>query len=206
MADEPKAVYWDTDVIIHRLQRTPEHIDILEYLTDAAERNELLIVVSTFTIAEVVRAENLPPLTEDEDKLISDYFENDYIVVRPLTIPIAKLAREVARKYGIKPNDAVHVATAIFWKVPILHSYDKKLCNKTDMIGNPPLKIENPTYIDQMPLFAPQSASADQSAPIESEAALGDTEAPDAAEDTESVEDQELKPPTDEETPEETTD
>ena len=154
MADAPMAIYWDSDVIIHRIQRTPDHIDILEYLTSEAENNRLLIVVSTFTIVEVNRSNSLPPLTEEQDKLISDYFENDYIVIRPLTIPIAKLARDIARTYRIKPKDAVHVATSVFWKVPLMHTYDKDLCSKTDLISDPPLKIENPNYINQVPLFA----------------------------------------------------
>lgn len=158
MADGPTAVYWDSCVIIHRIQKTPAHINILEYLINEAENNRLLIVVSTFTIAEVVKIDSVPPLTEEQDKLISDYFDNDYIVIRPLTIPIARLAREISRKHNIKPKDAVHVATAVFWKVPLLHTYDNNLCKKTGLIGDPPLKIENPSYVNQVPLFPILSA------------------------------------------------
>jgi predicted nucleic acid-binding protein len=178
MADEPKAVYWDSDVIIHRIQRTPQHIDILDYLTETAEKNNLLIVVSTFTIVEVNRADNLLPLTEEEDKRISDYFENDYIVIRPLSIPIAQLARQIARKFNIKPKDAVHVATAVFWQVPILQSYDSGLCKKTGLIGDPPLKIENPAYIGQGPLFMSGNATEENANPSASAVPPADNIAP----------------------------
>jgi predicted nucleic acid-binding protein len=179
MADGLKAVYWDSCVIISRIQRTPERIEVLEYLTEEAERNRLLIVVSTFTIIEVNRTENQKPLTEEEDRLISDYFENDYIVIRPLTIPIARLARDIAREYRIKPKDAVHVATAVFWEVPLLHSYDENLCKKTEMIGDPPLKIENPSFIDLPPFFAIPGVSVPQPDLIELATASGDIAATD---------------------------
>ena len=118
--------------------------------------NRLLIVVSTFTIAEVVKVDSVPPLTVEQDKLISDWFDNDYIVIILLTIPIARLSREITRKHNIKPKDAVHIATAAFWKVPLFHTYDNNLCKKSGQIGNPLLTIENPTYVSQGSLFVKQ--------------------------------------------------
>lgn len=154
MANSPMPLYWDTDVFIHRFQRTPEHIAILEQLTDAAERGEIVFVQSTFTVAELVKdPESGEKLPDDKESLIEDFFENEFVVIRTLTEPIAFLSRKISRDYGVKPGDAVHVATALFWKVPILHTYDKKLLNKNGLIGDSPLRIELPTWVGQTRLL-----------------------------------------------------
>lgn len=160
MANSPMPLYWDTDVFIHRFQRTPTHIAILEQLTDAAERSEIVFVQSTFTIAELVKdPESGEKLPEDKESLIEDFFENEFVVIRTLTEPIAFLSRKISRDYGVKPGDAIHVATALFWKVPILHTYDKKLLNKNGLIGDPPLRIELPTWVGQARLLFESNGS-----------------------------------------------
>lgn len=159
MPSSPKLIYWDSDVFISRFQAWPGRIDILRQFTEAAERNEINLVISTFSLAEIAKVPNLyddptKDKTLDEEQLarISAYFENDYIIIRPLTMDIAEMAREYVCKYGLKPPDAVHVATAIYWNVPLLHSYDEKLCKRTGQIGNPPIVIENPTWRGQQSL------------------------------------------------------
>lgn len=160
MANPPKPLYWDTDVFIHRFQRTPEHIGILEQLTDAAERGEIVFVQSAFTISEMVKDPDGEKLTVAEESLIEDFFENDFVIVRTLTEQIAFLSRKIAREYGLKPGDAVHVATAVFWKVPILHTFDRKLLNKAELMKDLSLKIEKPAWVgDPLPLFDGMEAS-----------------------------------------------
>ena len=55
MPNNLRLIYWDTAVIIHRIQATPEYIDILREITDAAERGEVKIVLSAFVVAEVYK-------------------------------------------------------------------------------------------------------------------------------------------------------
>lgn len=149
MANSPKPLYWDTDVFIHRFQRTPEHIAVLEQITDAAEHGDIVFVQSTFTISELVKDPEGEKLTDEQESIIESFFENDFVIVRTLTEQIAFLSRKIARDYGLKPGDAVHVATAIFWEVPILHTYDEKLLSKNGLIGDPPLTIERPSFVGQ---------------------------------------------------------
>jgi len=154
MANPPKPLYWDTDVFIHRFQRTPEHIDVLAQLTDAAERGEIVFVQSPFTISELVKDPEGEKLTEAQETLIEDFFENEFVIVRTLTEQIAFLSRKIAREYSVKPGDAVHVATAVFWKVPILHTFDNKLLNKTQLMKDLSIRIEKPAWIGEpLPLF-----------------------------------------------------
>lgn len=149
MANSPKPIYWDTDVFIHRIQKSPEHIAILQQITDAAERGEVVFVQSTFTISELVKDPDGEKLTETQESAIETFFENEFVIVRTLTEQIAFLSRRIAREHGLKPGDAVHVATAIFWKVPILHTYDEKLLKRNGLIGDPALTIEKPSFVGQ---------------------------------------------------------
>jgi predicted nucleic acid-binding protein len=149
MANSPEPLYWDTDVFIHRFQRTPEHIAILEQITEAAERGDIVFVQSTFTISELVKDPEGEKLTNEQESIIESFFENEFVIVRTLTEQIAFLSRKIAREYGTKPGDSVHIATALFWKVPVLHIYDEKLLNETKLMEDYPLKIEKPSFVGQ---------------------------------------------------------
>lgn len=91
-------------------------------------------------------------LSVEQDQMINDLFENDYFIIRPVDIPIARISRRISREFGVKPKDAIHLATAIFWNVPVFHTYEDKLLNKNGKIGDPPLKIEPPSWAGQQNL------------------------------------------------------
>lgn len=42
------------------------------------------------------------------------------------------------------PKDAIHVATALVYKLPVLNTFDGVLLDLDGKLGNPPLKIEKP--------------------------------------------------------------
>ncbi len=142
-------VYWDSDVFISRIARTAGRIETLEQITDAAENRELRIVASTLSLAEVAKVPELGLLPEAEEQLIVDFFENEYITVLPLDWFVAEEARRIVREHGLKPPDAVHVATAILANVPLFNTYEHKMRGKDRQIGDPPLRIEEPRGLDQ---------------------------------------------------------
>jgi predicted nucleic acid-binding protein len=141
-------------VLIHRIQRTPEHIGVLEQLTEDAENGKLKIVVSTYTLAEVIKDPDGKMLSKEEDEKIVGLFENPYFIVRPVTLPIALLSRKISRELGTKPKDAIHLATASYWNVPEFLTYERGLLNKDGKIGNPPLRINIPDWKGQPNLIA----------------------------------------------------
>lgn len=64
-----------------------------------------------------------------------------------MDIAVARRARDLVRRYRVKPIDAVHIATALQHNIPILETYDEdmiRLINEKE--GKPPLKIRNPTF------------------------------------------------------------
>jgi predicted nucleic acid-binding protein len=154
MPSKPPAVYWDACCFIGRIQRESDKIADLEQLTTLAEDGKLLIVTSTLTIAEVL----YEPGNEGPDgkkiRLISTYFEHPWIVLRALDRRTAEMAADVRVVHKLKIADAIHVATALRWKVKFLHTYDNDhLLKKNGMIGVPPLEIIKPRYPEDHPLF-----------------------------------------------------
>lgn len=140
-------IYWDSDVFIHRIEETPDKIQTLRAITDAAERGEVRIVTSALTLVEVSKLNNLELLPEWTEQRVIEFFENEYISVRTVDRFVAAMARPIIRGHNLKPPDAIHVATAIMARVNVMHTYDgEKLLPLTGRIHQPPLRIEEPQW------------------------------------------------------------
>lgn len=128
------------------------------FLRIPQRRGNVLIVTSALTIAEVLFIRQGPKLPPEKREVVEKFFKADYIAVRNVTRHIAELARDVFWDHGIKPKDAVHVATAAFFKVPVLHTFDGSLIGKSGLVvqlpsGNKhPLEIKNPYVPHQLEL------------------------------------------------------
>ncbi len=51
-------------------------------------------------------------LPKERSVLVREFFRHSWITIRQLDRPTAELAQDLARDNGIRPKDAVHVATA----------------------------------------------------------------------------------------------
>jgi predicted nucleic acid-binding protein len=156
----PDSCYLDSCIFIELLQQAiPERFDACEDLRIKAARNELLIVTSALTIAEVQKLPELGILPEEQSKKILEFFENPYIAVRPVDRHTAETAHHLTRTNGLACNDAVHAATALIAKVPVLYTYDTKKGRRKGLIahhlklGNPPMRIEQPPKPSAGPFF-----------------------------------------------------
>lgn len=130
-----ETIYWDSCVFIDRIQRTPGRIAVIEQITNAAERGDVVLVTSALTLAEVVKGpEGLLPV--EQEQLIIGLFENPYIRLRPVDRLVAEKAREVGRLCSMKPPDAIHVATAILASdVSVLHTFDEAMIRKCSLVS-----------------------------------------------------------------------
>jgi predicted nucleic acid-binding protein len=121
-------------------------------IVEQAKRGELEIVTSILAEAEVVKLEG--GLSEGAEARIREFFGRNYVIRAALDVPVVELARDLVRRYrGLKPLDAVHIATALHHNVPILETYDGdmiRLVNGKE--GNPPLIVRNPLYEGTRPL------------------------------------------------------
>ena len=161
MPEKVKRFYWDSDCFIKVISNlmTPEAVEArsnLELFFQDAIDGRAQIFTSTVTITEVIRVEafGIPPVTTPSDvrQKIVDLFEEPYITPIPLDPARAIEARALRWQYTrLKTMDAIQIASAVFAKVDVMHTYDGSgnkpgILSLDGLVGNPPLKIQVPRY------------------------------------------------------------
>ncbi len=140
--------YWDSDCFLGWLLAEKEKEDACREVLQAAEDGKVLIVTSALTIAEVLALRGKDKIPASEREKVEAFFRNEYIEVRNITRRISESARSYVWDYGVKPKDALHVATAIDSRVTLLNTFDKPLHKKSGKIGYPPLTIMRPQWAE----------------------------------------------------------
>ena len=135
MGTDPQAgysrPYLDTSVHVADIQGERGR-EVSTRILHAAERGDLTIVASTFVIAELVHSPGRPELvTPEQDAAIERRFLNDWTELVELDAVIAARARRIAREHGLKPADAVHIATALQADADVFLSWDDHFLGKT---------------------------------------------------------------------------
>ena len=143
---------WDSCVILGYLSGQHDIKANCEQIIEQAEREELEIVVSTIAQAEVAYLQGLSG--SGSELKIDEFFSRKYVINAAYDIPLARIARRLIRDHhGLKPTDAIHVATALHWKIPIIETTDTDLLDLEEKEGNPPLIIRRPLYQGPRKLF-----------------------------------------------------
>ena len=132
---ERRKVYWDACAWLGLLNEEEDKTHALEVIWRKAVHGEVEIWTSAFCIAEVykVKCENgRSGLSTENDKKIDNLFDQDFVYLVQLDTDIARLAKRLLRAHDKlkKPSDAIHLATAVYWNVSQLHTYDS-----SDLIG-----------------------------------------------------------------------
>jgi predicted nucleic acid-binding protein len=157
---KPIPVYWDSCVYIDCIQQEPSRYPELSVILNEAQSGKVILVASALVIAEVVKLKCSSEPLPDQVKRIHEFLENDFIEVKSVDRGIAESAAELCREHsGLKPHDAIHLATAIRWKCQCLQTYDgeKRSPKKTGKymldfdgkIGWPALSIHIPKRLLQ---------------------------------------------------------
>lgn len=129
MANKPK-YYWDACCWIGLIRQEPERIDSLRHVIELAQRGEVEIWTSTFTLAEVFKrkcGEGIGELPIEGDEVFEDYLEQDFVQRVQVDVDVGTAARRLLRRFPSirKPQDAVHVATAALNGIDELHTFDQ---------------------------------------------------------------------------------
>lgn len=148
---------WDANVICGYLSgsNNPDIMPACGLIIDSAKRGEWEIVISTMSESEVAY---LPGFSaQDAEARILEFLSRDYVIRAASDISVAKIARRLIRAHrpGLKGADAVHMATALLWNIPILETIDLDLLRLNSREGNPPLIIRKPLYEGTLPMFPP---------------------------------------------------
>ncbi len=148
-------VYWDACVWIGFINEEPDkHAKALGVL-DRARDGEVLIVTSTFTLAEVLKRKCggvQVGIEGDEDDPFAELLKQDFVVLVNADWDAGVTARALYREFsnqGLKkPQDALHLATAVLENVDEMHTFDGddllKLAGKVKRADGMTLNICHP--------------------------------------------------------------
>lgn len=165
MTKEHSRVYWDACAWIAYIQKempgpetkfTEPRYEMCRTILRRAEAGQLEIATSSFTLSEVCRR----PMDPTSPALnLPAFFEQRYIVqiVVDKQIGLKAQSLQVAGVAGLKPADAIHLASALVWSVPVVHTFDRKLLDldkHLQMSDGNQLRIIQPTEDEPPNLFS----------------------------------------------------
>ena len=139
MADK---IYWDSSAFLALLQAERGRVQACSDTLQAANDGKYLIVTSALTIAEVLWMKGAPKVTEDKAKIINQFFLRSSIRVVNLDRRIAQSAQRLVWSNGVKPKDAIHIATAQKYECVIFETFDDPLIVKSGVISG--IEIRHP--------------------------------------------------------------
>ncbi len=114
----------------------------------AAGRGKIEIVTSALTISEVLLMRGRPAIPSSRRSTVREFFGRGYIIVVPIVREIAEKSQDLVWDRGVKPKDALHVATAISAGLRLFNTFDNELIGKSGAAGLSSLTIERPN-LDQ---------------------------------------------------------
>jgi predicted nucleic acid-binding protein len=142
-------IYWDSDCFLGWFNDEAGKAEKCDGVIQRAERGEVLIVSSTFTLAEVLWMRGEKKLSPDKAEKVQKFFRRSYIRLYNVTRKVAEGAQNLVWENGIKPKDAIHVSTALNLAVEALETFDAGLLKKSGKVGDPLLKIRQPEAAKQ---------------------------------------------------------
>lgn len=157
-----KRRYWDACTFLGWFMNEPEKVGKCKGVVKLAEDGELVIVTSALTLTEVIWLKNCPKLTKDSEKIISQFFEQDFISVRTVDRVIAEHARQLVWEHNIKPKDSIHLATALQLCMSVFDTFDSSLIKLDGKLGNPRLRIGQPDVAYQEELGLAKETEAEE--------------------------------------------
>ena len=152
----PQRRLWDTSVIVDFLEGTERSKPHVPLIIEEAKRGDTEIMVSAFAEVEVVKPNGV--LTEKQEEMIREFFSRPYVIRAQVDARVAAIARQITRMTSlasdmktVKPKDAVHVATAVRWDVPVVECYDEPLIRASTR-----MRTEYPSVIKGVIVREPQ--------------------------------------------------
>ena len=103
------------------------------------------ILSPAITLIEVIKLRGEQPVGGEHEDTIRKFFEQEFIIIRPVDTSIGLAARKLIWIYThLKPKDSIHVATAVEYQVASLDTFDEDLIRLNGKIGDPGLRIGPP--------------------------------------------------------------
>ena len=158
----PPRIYWDACAWISYINQempgpgkkfTDRRFEMCRDTLRRAVAEEIEVLTSAFTLSEVCKVPSdasLPAIN------LPAFFDQKYIMLVSVDKAIGTKAQnlQLAGIYGVKPQDAVHLASALVHNVPIFHTFDGPLLGldmKLTLNDGNQLRICKPTEETPMP-------------------------------------------------------
>lgn len=142
MSNDVPLVYFESSMFIALIKGEPSRRESCVAAMTDAESGVIRAISSAFTIAEVIKPPGSRPLSPEAESKIDAFFQHVWLRIVQVDRRVATEARRVAREGGLKPPDAIHVATATLYKAQFLFTYDEKILELEDRI--PGLRVQKP--------------------------------------------------------------
>ena len=114
---------WDSAIVLGYLAGYEELRPMCPQIIQQAQQGEVEIIVSEMAKVETAYLAGRPD-AESED-LIREFFSREYIIAVSVDDPVSTIARGLIRKHqGLTPPDAIHLATAVLWHIPVIETSD----------------------------------------------------------------------------------
>lgn len=131
---------WGLPGLLGWLQAEPGKAEICAGTSKMADQGEVLIITSALTIAEVLWMRGAPMIPQDKVGLVRRFFRRSYLRVRNVTRVVSESAQDLVWSQGVRPKDAIHLATALSAGVVALETFDDQLGADEEKSGANPLK------------------------------------------------------------------
>lgn len=124
-----RKLYWDACAWLGLINEEPSKRRELEMVYDAARRGNCELWTSTWAVVECFREDaekhDEKPYPEARLVRIRNFFNQPFIKKIPLDSIIADRAAHILRTSKLNnKGDAVHLASALWWSVDALHTFD----------------------------------------------------------------------------------
>lgn len=126
--------YWDSCAFLAWLQDEPDTSDACNDTLNEAKSGSFIILTSSLTLTETLWMRKGPKLGKDKADLLNRFFRRSFLRVVNLDRKIAEDAQLLVWDHGIKPKDAIHVATALRYDCDMLQTFDIGLLKKTGLV------------------------------------------------------------------------
>lgn len=136
MPDEPRRIYWDSNVPLSYLNGVVERVPIIDELFRQARAGEIELLTSAISRVEIayIQSEEQAGALDEQAEAAIDALWAPGAPIKTVELYdlIAHQARALIRQgitqeRGVKPMDAIHLATAQQMAVAEFHTYCKKL-------------------------------------------------------------------------------
>jgi predicted nucleic acid-binding protein len=160
LAEKPR-YYWDACAWIALIQQEAGRFDSLRYVIEQAQEEKVEIWTSNFTLAEVYKRPcdgDQKMLLPQQDKPFEDYIIQSFVQRVQVDYDVGVLARRLLRNYPTiqKPQDGIHLATALLYNVDELHTFDREnLLDLSDKIARRDSKMLRICHPPKPPVPAP---------------------------------------------------